>query len=350
MYVQSFVDRHGKPRYYFRRPGFKRIPLPGSPFSAEFDEAYKAALSGVAKVETGAKRTVPGTIAALVVAYFASPGFLGLEASTQATYRGIIENFRREHGDKRVARLQREHIEAMQAKRISTPAAANNWLRMVRMLMQFAITKRLRLDDPTFGIKPIKSASAGFHTWSEDDIAGFEKKHGVGSKARLAMALMLFTGCRRSDVVLLGPQHIKRGFLTYTQQKNRKRKPVTLTIPVHPELRRIIETTPTIGVKTYLVTQFGKPFTANGFGNWMRDRCNEAGLPECSSHGLRKAIARRLAEAGMSPHQIMAITGHTTLKEVERYTRAASQQHLAKMAMRGLGETTLLIEGAKSER
>jgi integrase len=167
------------------------------------------------------------------------------------------------------------------------------------------------------------------------------------------MMLMLYTGCRKSDVVLLGRQDIKRGgFLTYTQQKNRKRKPVTLTIPVHPELRRVIEATPTIGMKTFLVTHFGKPFTANGFGNWMRDRCNEAGLPECSSHGLRKAIARRLAEAGMSPHQIMAITGHSTLKEVERYTRAASQKHLAEMAMRGLDEAepVALIEGGKVER
>ena len=111
------------------------------------------------------------------------------------------------------------------------------------------------------------------------------------------MALMLYTGCRRSDVVLLGPSNIKNGFLTYTQQKNRARKPITLTIPVHPDLRRIIEATPMVGVKTFLVTSFGKAFAEAGFGNWMRERCNAAGLPECSSHGLRKAIARRLAEA-----------------------------------------------------
>jgi integrase len=352
-FVQEFRDRHGTVRRYFRRPGSKRVSLPGLPGSEEFMLAYQAALSGAPpRAEIGASRTKPGTIAALVVAYFASPGFLGLEASTQATYRGIIENFRREHGDKRVTILQRDHIEAMQAKKIGTPAAANNWLRMLRMLMSFAVARNMRSDDPTFGIKPIKHTSAGFHSWSEDDIVAFEQRHPIGGKARLAMTLMLYTGCRKSDVVLLGRQDIKRGFLTYTQQKNRKRKPVTLTIPVHPELRRVIEATPTVGVKTFLVTHFGKPFTANGFGNWMRDRCNEADLPECSSHGLRKAIARRLAEAGMSPHQIMAITGHSTLKEVERYTRAASQKHLAEMAMRGLDEAepVALIEGGKLER
>jgi integrase len=169
--------------------------------------------------------------------------------------------------------------------------------------------------------------------------------------ARLAMTLMLYTGCRRADAVRLGPQNIKDDFLTYTQQKNRIRKPVSLTIPVHFDLRRVIEATPMVGVRTFLVTSFGKPFSEAGFGNWMRTRCDEAGLPECSSHGLRKAIARRLAEAGMSPHQIQAITGHTTLKEIERYTKAARRKLMAEMAMRGLGEAVepvALIEADRS--
>jgi integrase len=339
-YVHEFRDRHGKPRYYFRRPGRKQIPLPGLPGSDEFLQAYQAALAGEApKGEIGASRTMPGTIGAVVAAYFASTAFLDVEEITRAKYRGIAERIRREHGDKPVTLIKRDHIEAMQARKFSTPVAANDWLRMMRVLMQFAVLKRMRADDPTAGIKPFKNTSQGFHTWDEDEIAIFEKVHPVGSKARLAMALMLYTGCRRGDVVLLGRHNIKHGYLTYTQQKNRKRKPIPLTIPVHQELRRIIDATPTVGMKTFLVTHFGKPFTIDGFSNWMRHRCDEAGLQQCSSHGLRKAIARRLAEAGMSPHQIMAITGHTTLKEVERYTRAASQKHLAEMAMRGIDES-----------
>jgi integrase len=155
------------------------------------------------------------------------------------------------------------------------------------------------------------------------------------------MALMLYTGCRRGDVVALGPANLRRGadgrlWLNYTQEKNRRRKPVTLAIPVHSELRKIIEASTTVGLKTFLVTEFGKPYTKKGFGGWMRDRCDQAGLSECSSHGLRKAIARRLAEAGMSPHEIMAITGHRTLKEIERYCAEARQKLLAEMAMAGL--------------
>jgi integrase len=356
-YVQAFTDRHGKPRWYFRRTGCKPVPLRGLPGSPEFMQAYEAAVAGTPdqRIEVGIRLTKAGTVGSLVAAYFASPAFLGLpSAATRATYRGIIEGFRRDHGDKRLAHLRREDIEHLLAKKIATPAAANNWLRMVRTLMQFAITKKMLADDPTRGVKTIKYASEGFHTWSEEDIATYERHYPVGSKERLAMALMLCTGCRRSDVVLLGSSNIKNGFLTYTQQKNKARKPITLTIPVHPDLRRIIEATPMVGVKTFLVTSFGKAFAEAGFGNWMRERCNAAGLPECSSHGLRKAIARRLAEAGMSPHQIQAITGHTTLKEVERYTRAASQKLMAEMAMRGLGaavgevvEPIALIESKK---
>jgi integrase len=351
-YVQQFVDRR-RPRWYFRRRGCKRVALPGSPGSPEFMQAYEAARAGEPKpIAIGERRIRPGTVDDLVAKYFASAAFLGLPSeATKTTYRGIIEGFRREHGGKRLAHLRTEDIEYLLTKKIATPAAANNWLRMVRMLMKFAVTKKMIAADPTLGVKTLKYQSDGFHTWSEEDIATYNRQHAIGTVARLAMTLMLYTGCRRADAVLLGPKNIKNGFLTYTQQKNRIRKPVTLTIPVHPDLRRVIEATPMVGVKTFLVTSFGKPFSEAGFGNWMRERCDEAGLPDCSSHGLRKAIARRLAEAGMSPHQIQAITGHTTLKEIERYTKAARQKLMAEMAMRGLGEAiepVALIEGEKA--
>jgi integrase len=193
----------------------------------------------------------------------------------------------------------------------------------------------MRPDDPTVGVGYIKHGSEGFHTWTEEDVAAFEAKHPVGTPARLAMALMLFTGCRVGDAAALGRQHIKRGVLTYTQQKNRNRKPITLTIPVHAELQRVIDATRADHL-TFLVNSHGKPFTPKGLSDWMSQRCREAGLPKCSAHGLRKAISRRLVEAGKSSHEVMAITGHTTLKEVERYTRDARQKLLAKSAIAGL--------------
>ena len=84
---------------------------------------------------------------------------------------------------------------------------------------------------------------------------------------------------------------------------------------------------------TFLTTQFGQPFTAAGFGNWFRERCDGAGLRHCSAHGLRKAAARRLAEAGCTAHEIAAITGHASLREITRYTKAVDQKKLAAAAM-----------------
>jgi len=147
------------------------------------------------------------------------------------------------------------------------------------------------------------------------------------------LALLLYTAQRRSDIVLIGRQHIRDGWLTLTQRKYHVRNPATLSIPVIPELRDAIEKSPT-GNPTLLVTEYGKPFTAAGFGNWFRDRCNEAGLRHCSAHGLRKAAATRLAEAGCSAREIMAITGHRSLAELQRYIDAADQKTLAKAAMK----------------
>jgi integrase len=334
-YVHAFTDIRGKRRYYLRRRGHKKIPLPELN-SPEFALAYEAALAGQRPIPIGSHRTVPGTVGDLVARYFAEARFQSLSPLTQQAYRSILERFRAQHGDKRVALLEREHINRMLAKKIATPTAANHWLRMIRALMKFAVLEGMRPDDPTVGVNYVPYASAGVHTWSEDDIAAFEAKHPIGSKARLAFALMLYTGCRRADAAVLGRQHIKNGFLTYTQNKNRKRKPVTLTIPVVPELHAVIDATPS-GHLTFIVNRSGQPYTPHGFGIWMKQCCREAGLPECTSHGLRKAISRRLAEAGKSSHEIMSVTGHTTLKEVERYTRAASQKLLAQRALAGEG-------------
>jgi hypothetical protein len=119
-YVHAFTDIRGKRRYYLRRAGFKKIPLPQLT-SPEFPTAYEAALAGQPRIQIGAGRTRPGTVADLVARYLASPKFLSLEALTQKSYRPNLERFRAEHGDKRVAMLQREHINRMLARKIAKP-------------------------------------------------------------------------------------------------------------------------------------------------------------------------------------------------------------------------------------
>jgi len=330
-HVQAFADRHGKPRYYFRKAGCKRVALPSTPWSPEFMAAHEAAMKGVAdrRASVAADRTVPGSIYALVVSYLTSAEFKALSISTQTTYRGIIERFRIQHGDKRVATLQREHIACMIANRAGTPAAAHNLLRGIRLLMKFAVMHGYRKDDPTFGLKAPKMRAGGFWTWTEDNIGKFEARHPVGTRARLALALLLCSAQRRSDIVRMGRQHIREGVLSIRQQKTG----TLVEIPLLSELRAAIDATPSDHL-TFLVTDAGKPFSAAGFGNWFHQVCKEAGLPKgCAAHGLRKAAARRLAEAGCTAHEIMAITGHRTLREVTRYTEAADRRHLARSAM-----------------
>ena len=178
----------------------------------------------------------------------------------------------------------------------------------------------------------IKSGSQGFHSWTIEEVELYEARHPIGTKARLALAMLLYLGARRSDIVLFGRQHVRDGWLRFTAFKGRKRSPVTLELPVLPELQEVIESSP-CGNLTFLVTNFGKPFTSNGFGNRMRKWCDEAGLTGCAAHGLRKAGASIAAENGATDHQLMSIYGWKTIKEAQRYTRAARQKVLAGSGM-----------------
>jgi hypothetical protein len=165
-FTQGFVDRHGRARFYFRRKGFARVPLPGLPWSPEYMAAYEAAMAGDApRIEIGASRSLPGTVNALAVAYLASATFASHAPETRRTRRNIIERFRAEHGDKRIALLRSDHIAVMLERKIATPFAARNWLKTVRALMQFGIKIGMIKTDPTLGVKNAKAKSDGFRTW-----------------------------------------------------------------------------------------------------------------------------------------------------------------------------------------
>ena len=333
-YVHGYIDRHGKPRWYFRRTGLNRVPLPGLPWSPEFMTAYTAALAEQ-PLPVGNSKIKAGSIRALAIAYFGSASFAAMKPRTQRVRRNILENFCRqkdpqgqEFGEKSAATLQREHIVKFMAARADKPESANDLRKALRAMMQNAVESGLRKDDPTRDVKAIRSKSDGFHSWTDGEITQFEQHHPIGTRPRLALALLLYTAQRRSDMVTMGRQHVREGGIQVRQQKTGKE----LTIPVHPELAAIIAASPSDHL-TFLTTEFGQPFTAAGFGNWFRDQCNTAGLRHCSAHGLRKAAARRLAEAGCTEHEIASITGHATLREIVRYTKAADQKRLAAAAM-----------------
>jgi len=325
-YVKAYIDRTGQPRRYFRRRGQPSIALPGLLGSAEFMAAYSKALGG-APIVAGQERTTAGSVAAMAVGYFASSAFSGLSVVSQRQYRKRIEQIRRDFGHLPIAGLTRARIIKMLDTKRSTPAGALDFLRALRLLIRHAVNVSVLDTDPSIGIKVAMPKSSGFKTWSEDDIAAFRAVHPLGSKARLAMELLLNSALRVGDAVRLGRAHIRNGALSIATRKTG----ATVTIPVTAELQSALDAAPSSEM-VFLLNERGRPFTAEQFSKWFSQQAQQAGL-DLSAHGLRKAAARRLAEAGATAHEIAAITGHASLREVERYTRAADKAKLAAAAM-----------------
>ena len=332
-YVQEFKDRHGRVRLYFRRPGYGRVPLPGPLHSPEFMKAYLVAQSGCPTKARPSDSMQARSLSALIEAYYRSPGFKGIKASTRKTYRSTLEPLRLAHGHRLVKDMRKAHVMALVAEKAETPTAANNLLKRLRQLMKHAVELEWRADDPTTGVRGYSTDSQGIHTWDEGEIVRFMEVYPEGTPARLAMTLMLHTGAARADAVALGWGNVRDGRISYRRQKTiRQKRDVVIDIPIHPELAR--ELTNCLRANfTFLQIGQGKSRSADGLGSSMRKWCDAAGLPECSSHGLRKAIARRLADAGATTNEIAAVTGHRTLAEVQRYTDAASRSNLGDSAI-----------------
>lgn len=334
-YIHRFRDRHGHWRCYFRRNG-KRVPLP-APDQPEFMEAYQRALAAQEPAPAiGESRTKPGTVNAAIVGYLQSIAFVKLSDTTRKTYRGVLNRFRFQHGDKRIALLEQRHLTVILAGMIETPEAANLLVKVLRGLMAWCISEGWRKDDPTGGLKAIPTRSDGFLTWDEAQVAQYRARHPLGTRARLALELLATTGLRRSDVVRLGRQHVKNGVVSIKTQKTGSQ----VDIPVLPEMQVALDAMPPSASLTFLITEAGKSFTAAGFGQWFRHRCDEAGIAKgYAAHGMRKYAATQLAERGATAHQLMAWFGWKTLAEAETYTKTANRKKLA------LAAASLLIKG-----
>jgi len=315
--------------YYLRRPGFPRVRLPGPYGGLEFRRAYDEAMIQRAP-PVGASRAPAGSMSALVASFYASARFRNLRPSTATVYRNIVEKFRAEHGHRSVVGMQAKHVRAIvEAK--EGPSARKRLLKILSLLMKHAVETGMRDDNPARDVEAKIPTSEGFRTWTEDEIAAFRAAHPLKSTPRLVFELALNTGQRRGDLARMGWEHLADGEITIVQGKTG----TEVTIPVMPDLRAVLEKFPRDHVviplrgkpDTFIATGNGRPFTAASLGNRFRYWVEQAGLPESLSlHGLRKACGRRLAEAACTPHQIMAILGHKSLSEAERYTKAFARK------------------------
>lgn len=350
-HVVADTDRHGNVRIYYRRKGKPKVRLWATLGSAEFVTELEHAKQTAAQAQPiNEEDGAPGTLRRLCIDYFGSPAFKILDAdTTQVARRGILETICQskltngaERGRLPYARIEPIHIEQIRDEKMDLPAAADGRVKALRQLFKWAVkVKRLRTN-PAAEVEYVGSDGDGHHTWTVKEVRKYWDRHPVGTMARLAIDLMLFTGVRRSDAVRVGPPMNRDGWLHFTEwkgsrtrvkQRGRSEGPKHRELPILPVLQSSIDATPS-GLFTYLVTSFGKPFTSNGFGNRMKKWCREAGLSEeCTAHGLRKAGATIAAENGATEHQLMAIFGWASARQAAIYTKKANRTRLAADAM-----------------
>jgi integrase len=312
------------------------------PFGGPTRPPRPASRSTGADGATKRRKAADGTLRALIEAYYRrAPDFVAADPLTQADKRGVLEGILREalapdnpllFDECPVKSFTPRHVVVLRDRKASLPNAGNKRLRYLKMVFDWGIEARLAETNPVEKVKKLKVPRKGFHAWTPEEIRQFETRHPIGTKARLALALMAFTGLRVSDLRQVGARHIKDGWLELPQHKNRNRAPKIIRVPILPELQAIIDRSP-IGEPTLLVTDAGEPFTIKGAANKVKQWCVAAGLPHCSAHGVRKAGAAVAAENGATEAQLMAIFGWEDAKEAVVYTRSARQKKLAGDAM-----------------
>jgi len=325
-YVNEYIDRTGKLRRYFRKGGKQLGPLDGEPGSEEFMTAYAAYLAEKPKA---AKTTLHAdSLGKLIIDFYGSRFFTDRKPSTRQLYRYALEPLSKEHGHRSASAMTAEHAEKIINKiGDKRPGMGNLTRAVMRRVMQFAVKTKLRQDNPFLGIEAFKVGE--HHTWTDAELKKFEDRWRLGTRQRLAYALLLYTGQRVGDVAKMNRADVADGLIHVVQQKTG----AELWVPIHPELQRAMKALPAKGL-TLVGDANGRPLKRAALSALMRSAIREAGLPtRCVAHGLRKASMRRLAEADATANQIAAVSGHKTLKEVERYTKAADQKKMARVAI-----------------
>lgn len=334
-YVSSFIDNRGTRRYRFRKGVTSRYFIE-HPNTVSGAAEYEAFLSGVTPERPNPRVTIRGSVDALLTMYYGSTDFRGrAQDHTLADRMSILEEFRAKHGhrivkdarydklDKYIADIAKGSTDEKGRKR-GGPFAAETARKLIRGMFKYATKLGWRSDNPMdfVGYRPKKTK--GFHSWTEGEIEQYRARWPLGTKQRIALELMLWTGKRRSDAVVMGPQHIEDGELRGRDIKTGK----PWTLPIAPQLRTAIDAMPVTHL-CFIPSERGKPYTAASFGDAFRHWCDAAGLPHCTSHGLRKAISRRMAEEGIGNAGIKSVTLHSGDDEVSLYVADANQRHMA---------------------
>ncbi len=227
----------------------------------------------------------------------------------------------------------RSDIIAGRDRRAKTPAQARHFLDAMRGLFRWALKAKFVKADPTVSVDdPKRAKSDGFPPWTEDHVAAYERRWPAGTRQRVWLNVLLYTGLRRGDAVRLGRQHFRDGVATLKTEKSGFT--VEVTLPILPVLAETLAVGP-CGDLSFICGESGKPLTKESFGNLFRDACRAAGVPG-SAHGVRKIAATRAANAGATVAQLEAIFGWSGGRMASLYTRSADRRRLAMEAMHKL--------------
>jgi integrase len=342
-YVIETPDRHGNVRVYFRSPGGRWVRLRERPGTAAFDAEYHRAVRCEAAPTPAVRRIArQGSLRWLVEQYYSAAPFQRLDASTRRVRRRILDQICAAAGDYPFAQMEARDVAKLRDTKASAPTAGNAIVKALRAvfawacLPEYAIASR----NPASAVSYLKSNNPdGHRAWTEREAQQYEARHELGTKARLAFDILVYTGVRISDLAVLGPQMERNGKLHFTEQKGKTRQAKPHAMPIVPSLRRSIQAyraahPEVAGHLVYLATEQGRPHTVKGLGNWFARQCRMAGLDlGLSAHGIRKFGAERAFEQGASIADLQAIFGWSTLKNPELYTRKANRAQLEDSAM-----------------
>jgi len=345
-WVHRVRGRDGKLRFYLRRRGFARVRLKGEFGSTEWAENYRQAMDGAIALpprEIGASRTLAGSINALIASYLASTQWTeGLAKNSKHTRRPILEKLRTSEkwGNVLVRDLKAKHVRAILD--VQKGHAKRHWCNTLRGLFRFAIDTEVIEDDPSAGIKVTQPRSDGFHAWDDGEIGRYRAYWPLGSEARLVFEFALETASRRCEIVRLGLQHVRKGRIQIERAKGSD----AVDIEVSPELQAALDAMPDNGNLTYLLNAKGQPYTPDQLGRKFKEWADAAGMPkQCRLHGLKKSRASQIASKGGSAHQIMAITGHRSLAQAQKYADKFNKREAADAAMALLKTTASKAPG-----
>lgn len=326
------ITRHGKAVWYVRIGKGPRCRLRAEFGTLEFDVEYQAAVTGTPRPTKGAPAT--GTLKWLVTRYRETSAWTNLSTATRKQRENIFLRTLDGAGDKPFAKITQATIIAGRERRSSTPAQARNFLDAMRGLFAWTAKAGLVKTDPTIGVEnPPRKKGDGFIAWTEEDVAAYERRWPIGTRQRVWLDVLLYTGLRRGDAVRFGRPHIRDGIGTIKTEKSGQT--IAVTLPILPVLAVTLAAGP-CGDLTFIAGERGQPLTKESFGNLFRDACRQAGVPG-SAHGVRKIAATRAANAGATVAQLEAIFGWVGGTMAALYTRSADRKLLSIEAMHKLG-------------